>query len=368
MLWWIIMILRWRNGGYHASSTNPVVPLPVVVLVLGVLIGFGVYATTLTGRRTINMPPPIASPVSRQSSPAFAPDLPEPARQFADARPEARYRGTSFSPAGTTASGFPTTPIAAAQRTRPLPPDDVPFAVPIPRLEHAYSPAPAPPLPAEADGVPVPPAPVEAAAAPPPPIPANPTPDSIADAAARLAHPDWSTRFHSVSWLSRQTPTAADRAVIVPSLVALLDDAHETTRTAAAFCLESWADASTESAITDKLAASTGETRRVLLALAVKIKTPGAAAAIAPLIVDPASRIAARRALLDMGSVAEAPVDELLKSDDAAVRHDACVILESVGTKTSIPLLKPHTRLGEKDESVKIAAGMAIEKIQHRGK
>ncbi len=272
----------------------------------------------------------------------------------------------AFTPAPAQTDTLAAAPMPAPRRTPP--PDDVPFTIKLP-VDHPVSAplgVPAPPLPA--DSVPVPPAPVEAAAVPPPPIPANPTPDSIADAATRLAHPDWSTRFRSVTWLSRQTPAAADRATVVPALVTLLDDTQETTRTAAAFCLQSWADASTESAITEKIPASTGETRKVLLALAVKIKTPGAAAAVAPLLVDPASRIAARRALLEMGPVAEAAVDELLKSDDAAVRHDACVILETVGTRVSIPLLRPHTRINEKDTSVQAAASLALDKIQARGK
>ncbi len=238
---------------------------------------------------------------------------------------------------------------------------DTPIAAP-PLKSTAFAP---PPPPDAGDAVPTLAA---TPAVPAVPIPDNPTPDSVADAAARLAIPDWSTRYHSVAWLSDRKPTAADRTRVVPALLALLDDDQEVVRTGAAICLRNWADSSSTAAIAAKLPTSAGETRTTLLALAGQIKTPALADAVATLMADAKGRPAARRTLMDMGPVAEKAAVGLLKSEDPAVRHDACFILQSVGTKASLTELRPLTRVLEKDPAVKSAAGLAIDAINARGK
>lgn len=354
MLWWVIILLRMKNGGNQVSSSNPVVPMPVVIVVIAALIGAGIYCVTMLDSRRALTHVAGEGPAARNSAPGMG-YSPEPTRHVA-VRDPALFDAPVIHPNKMTVS-------------IPVPPDVEGAATIVPIAASAI-PAPASAIPAPPDAAATDAVPVAAVvpAAPPAVIPENPTPDSVADAAARLAIPDWSTRYHSVAWLSKQHPTADDRALAVPALITALDDEKEVTRTAAALTLETWADASSEAAIIAKLPASAGETRKVLLSLCTKVKTPGLADAVAALMADAPSRVAARRALADMGPVAEKAALDLLKSEDAALRRDACFILQNVGTKASLAALKPHTKVVEKDAGVQSAAGMAIDSINLRNK
>jgi hypothetical protein len=331
-------LVRTNPDGSVSTSTKIAVVLILIAAVSRAIVAYMRYGPhTVTSVVDPDHPAPaFQQGVSPSATPHFFTPPPD------DAAP----------PAGATT---PPPPVEALQPA-PAAPEPVALAAATP---------PPPPAPDQADGLPViaaTPAPVTV------PIPANPTPDSIADAITRFAHPDGPTRLHSVTWLAKQTPSAAGRPAVVPALITLLDDPRVSTRTAAATALQSWADPSTDQAIIAKLPDSAGETRRTLLDLAAKLKTPALAQAVAALIPDAKSRPAARRALIAMGPVAEKPVDDLLASDDPAVRHETCTILASIGTKASIPLLKPHAHVLEKDPGVQNAAGLAIETIQSRSK
>lgn len=201
------------------------------------------------------------------------------------------------------------------------------------------------------------------------PIPSSPTPESIADAVTRLKHHDWNTRYQSAVWLGKQKPVPGDdRSAVTGALADLLADPDLAIHTAALTSLHHWADASTEKVLAEKIPQATGDARHDLLDLAAALKTEGLAQAVAPLLSDAQERLWTRRCLLAMGPVAEKAVAAQLESDDPAVRVEACHLLETLGTRASIPALKAHLRVTEKDQSVQSAATLTISIIESRGK
>ncbi|HVS70714.1 MAG TPA: hypothetical protein VHQ47_05620 [Phycisphaerae bacterium] len=200
-------------------------------------------------------------------------------------------------------------------------------------------------------------------------VPASPTPDSLIDAVTRLKHPDWNTRYQSVVWLGKQKPgLGEDRSSVTGALADLLADPDGAIHTATLTAIRRWADASTDKVLADKITSAKGDALHDLLDLAAAIKTGTLAEAVAPLLADADERLWARRCLLAMGPVAEHSIAGQLDSQDAGVRVEACRLLEILGTRASIPALKTHLRVTEKDDAVQAAATLAISVIQSRGK
>jgi S1-C subfamily serine protease len=101
-------------------------------------------------------------------------------------------------------------------------------------------------------------------------------------------------------------------------------------------------------------------------AMLVLSKNPSAnnAKEIAKRMEELADRMDAGKALRNMGAVAEPAVKDLLNSGEWTVRMDACKILSTIGTESSIPALE--AKIGDENRLVGNAAKDAIVAIKNR--
>ncbi len=101
-------------------------------------------------------------------------------------------------------------------------------------------------------------------------------------------------------------------------------------------------------------------------AMLILSKNPSAnnAKEVAKRMEELADRMDAGKALRNMGAVAEPAVKDLLNSGEWTVRLDACKILATIGTESSIPALQ--AKVADENRLVGNAAKDAVVAIKNR--
>jgi len=105
-------------------------------------------------------------------------------------------------------------------------------------------------------------------------------------------------------------------------------------------------------------------TRNAAMGTLAKFKSAEAAAPMARLLVDGGSRGAAEKALKSLGPAAEDAVLPLVANDNAWTAASACKVLQSVGTKKSLDVLKKPTK--QRHWMITNAAAAAVRAIELR--
>jgi HEAT repeat protein len=184
-----------------------------------------------------------------------------------------------------------------------------------------------------------------------------------------LKDPDGRTRARALNDLSRANPDSPRRAEVAGAVAPLLGDPEPNTRAAAARALGVWGTGEDVPALAKALDDPERAVQRQALDALVKLKDPRASAPVAALLANDALRHDAVRALRTIGNDAEDEVANLLRHPEADVRLAACQVLQSIGTKASIPALRRLLTDPKKEvASAARAAASAIDPTQVRKK
>jgi hypothetical protein len=163
--------------------------------------------------------------------------------------------------------------------------------------------------------------------------------------------------------LQRKSPRQPDEGMAAALEVYLVaeDKSH---RFMAAKALENWATnkstAALLTALDDDFNIVSGSAMKAL----GRLRAKEAAEPIAAKLSDQRNRVAASRALLVLGSIAEEPVLKQLKHSEWQVRYEACKILGTIGTEKSLQPLQDLA--DDKNALVKQTAKKAIQKVEER--
>ena len=163
--------------------------------------------------------------------------------------------------------------------------------------------------------------------------------------------------------LQRKSPKEPDEEIAAALEVYLVTE-NKSHRFMAAKALENWATTKSTAALLDALDDDFNIVAGSAMKALGRLRAKEAAAPIAAKLSDLRNRVAASRALVAMGSVAEEPVLKQLNNSEWQVRFEACKILSSIGTEKS---LKPLQDLADdKNGLVKQTAKQAIQKVEKR--
>jgi HEAT repeat protein len=136
------------------------------------------------------------------------------------------------------------------------------------------------------------------------------------------------------------------------------------TKISAAKALAVWGTSTAGSALLQEIKGKDVFVRKAALEAIGKLNLKEAPLAVAPLLIEQATRGDAVNALKAMGPMAEEAVLPYLDDRDAFVQMEACKVLESIGTEKSIEKIRKYGVSGKpfaKDTSAK-----AIQAIQQR--
>jgi hypothetical protein len=191
------------------------------------------------------------------------------------------------------------------------------------------------------------------------PLPAEEVPRALAD----LRSVDPVRRRDAAARLVK-TPPAGLRAVVARELGRLVQDRDAGVRLAAVEALGTWGTADSVPLLVPLTGNYNGELRWAAIDALAKLGDERGAEAIATRLKEPGDRQEAARALKGMGGKAEKAVVGSLRNADAAVRREACAVLEQVGTKESTRALEKATH--DPDEGVRRAAEAALKAVRGR--
>jgi predicted Zn finger-like uncharacterized protein len=175
-------------------------------------------------------------------------------------------------------------------------------------------------------------------------------PRDVNEALARLRNNfDPKQQKDAASWLARQSVDPRRQAEVAGALEPLLASPDMKLRAEAARAMEKWATANNVATLV-KLYKDPGsgiygsQAKRSARAALVRLKDRRGAQAIAPDLVNIRTRFDARRALEQMGPVAEDAALPYVRHAEWQVAIEACRVLTKVGTAKSLPTLEQELR------------------------
>ena len=167
----------------------------------------------------------------------------------------------------------------------------------------------------------------------------------------------------AIDKLAKATPEG-DKEEVSKALVQALQGGDHFTKIAAAKALVVWGTAAAGPALLQEIKGKDVFVRKASLEAIGKLNLKEAPAAVAPLLIEHATRGDAVNALKAMGPMAEDAVLPYLDDRDAFVQMEACKVLEAIGTEKSMDKIRKYGASGRpfaKDVSAK-----AIESIGQR--
>jgi len=160
-------------------------------------------------------------------------------------------------------------------------------------------------------------------------------------------------------------PVASRREEVAALLDPLLTTGDFSVRHAAYDAVEVWG---TQRNVPTLLAILDGSDRSerwpAMEALGKIGGSPEAAARLAKLMLDSGESLQAKRALEDMGAVAEDPVWQLVGNSDNLIHSYACQVLGKVGTSKSLERLKSRPK--EAQTVRQVSVDLAVQDMQGR--
>lgn len=187
--------------------------------------------------------------------------------------------------------------------------------------------------------------------------------EPIVETLPRLRSAEEATVREALNKLKHAAPNDVDRAAVLRALAPLLDAPNTSHRASAIEATGVWG---TEDDVPRLVELSNHEDRRTRWAALQALGRIGgsqAAAAVADRIAEPFDRGSARRALRQMGGIAEDAVLKLLRHEDKRVRSAALEILADVGTARSLPAVRD---LVDDPFAVGVQARQTVEAIERR--
>jgi len=155
-------------------------------------------------------------------------------------------------------------------------------------------------------------------------------------------------------------------ADIAAALERLLGNDSQPFRLAAAQALGFWGSKANAAGMIKALDDTFDMVRLAVMPILGLWKVEEAAEPIAARLSEVSERLVAKKALIQMGSVAEAAVIKRLTAEDVIVRQEACDILAEIGTvERSVPALKNRSR--DSSRQVALKAHDAVRRIESRG-
>jgi HEAT repeats len=184
---------------------------------------------------------------------------------------------------------------------------------------------------------------------------------------ANLNDKDEGVRRAALDRLARSTPNPAQHDEVIKALEPLLGDALPTLRAAAAKALAVWANEDDVPALIRAVDDKDPGVRRQAVVAFGRIDDERAVGPVARHLADPdvAVHNDAVRTLKQIGSIAEGEVVKYLGAVDVRVRERACQVLQTIGTKDSIPAL---TRAASVRSPVSRTAQAALKAIAARNR
>ncbi|MFZ9793686.1 MAG: HEAT repeat domain-containing protein, partial [Gemmataceae bacterium] len=167
----------------------------------------------------------------------------------------------------------------------------------------------------------------------------------------------------AIDKLARATPEG-DKEEVCKALLQALQSGDHFTKISAAKALAVWGTSTAGSALLQEIKGKDVFVRKAALEAIGKLNLKEAPLAVAPLLIEHATRGDAVNALKAMGPMAEEAVLPYLDDRDAFVQMEACKVLEAIGTEKSIEKIRKYGVSGKpfaKDTSAK-----AIQAIQQR--
>jgi predicted Zn finger-like uncharacterized protein len=174
-------------------------------------------------------------------------------------------------------------------------------------------------------------------------------PRDVNEALGRLRNLDPKQQKDAASWLSRQPVDPGRQAEVAGALEPLLSSADKQLRAAAAGALEKWATANNVPALVRAYknpgsGFEGNQIKRSARNALVRLKDRRGAQAIAPNLVNIRTRFDARRALEQMGPIAEDAALPYVRHAEWQVAIEACRVLAKVGTAKSLQTLEQELR------------------------
>jgi hypothetical protein len=178
----------------------------------------------------------------------------------------------------------------------------------------------------------------------------------------RSNHP--ATMGEAARKLARAFPVESRRKDVARTLEAALASPFPAARDPAAQALRVWGTEENVPALVKRLDDVFPDRRWPAMDALAGIKDERGAEAVAKRLAAQPDRARARQALEEMGPVAEKATRAALADKDPAVRREACLILQAVGSEDSLPALADAA--GDRDPAVAAAAADADRAIRAR--
>src|SRR5262249_1685458 len=190
----------------------------------------------------------------------------------------------------------------------------------------------------------------------------------LSQALTEIKSPDVEVRRAGARWFAQAQVFAPRRAEAALALEPLLKDKEPGLREPAIKALMAWGGKDNVPALIELLSHKDKETRHLALEALGKFKDQRAVSPVTARLLSDADRKHASAALMAMGSICERLVCSCLANPHRGVRLEACVILQKVGTKDSVPALESAVQLYtmRKDAELVAAAEAAAEAAAKR--
>jgi HEAT repeat protein len=193
------------------------------------------------------------------------------------------------------------------------------------------------------------------------------TPDlELTQIVMRLKDRNARDRRDAANALTRADANNARRGEVAKALEPLLDDSDLGVRADGMRALALWATQENVPALIAAL--DKRDLKRPAMSALGKLKDERAVEPVAKHLLNLGDRAPASQALQAMGPLAEKEVVKYLQHADKGVRIEACRILQTVGTKTSLPALKTvwQFAIKQKQKDVAEASLKAVQGINSR--
>ena len=187
------------------------------------------------------------------------------------------------------------------------------------------------------------------------------SPDFYRQNLADLGSYDRYRRWRAAKRIRVAEPKELEKEISA-ALVVLLSDPYGPTPQLAADALGGWVTPESLPALIHVMHEKEGDLRRRIMAVLARLKSEGAAEALAPMLAT--DRAQAVTSLRELGAVAEPAVLKLMESTDAQLRIEAVCILGEIGTARSIPALTAAA--ASDDARLAKFARIALKAIQRR--
>jgi HEAT repeat protein len=179
-----------------------------------------------------------------------------------------------------------------------------------------------------------------------------------------LKSTDANRRSSAMHWLAELPPVDDRRKETAAALALVIVDANQGVRELAIKAFGAWATKDQMPTLLRLVGDTNSRTRQTAIEALGRLGDDKAAPAVAARLTDGGDRAQASIALKSMGPGAEGPVFNYLTHPDAAVRIEACRVLEVVGTKKCLSALSALTR--DRNRDVALAANEAGKTILER--